>query len=90
MSIWIDRKYLLLLSPKLELFKQKNTNLYTMRCPYCGDSQKIKTKTRGFVYTKNANYFFTCFNCGKGTTLKNLIAFLDPYLEKEYSLENFE
>lgn len=90
MSIWIDRKYLLLLSPKLELFKQKNTNLYTFRCPYCGDSHKIKTKTRGFVYSKNANYFFTCFNCGKGTTLRNLIAFLDPYLEKEYALENFQ
>ena len=90
MSIWIDRKFLLLLSPKLELFKQKNTNLYTFRCPYCGDSQKVKSKTRGFVYSKNASYFFTCFNCGKGTTLRNLIAFLDPFLEKEYVLENFQ
>lgn len=90
MSIWIDRKYLLLLSPKLELFKQKNTNLYQFRCPYCGDSHKIKTKTRGFVFEKNNNYFFTCFNCGKGATLRNLIAFLDPFLEKEYALENFQ
>lgn len=90
MSIWIDRKYLLLLSPKLELFKQKNTNLYTFRCPYCGDSQKMRSKTRGFVYSKNNQYFYTCFNCDKGTTLKSLIQFLDPYLEKEYILENFE
>ncbi len=90
MSVWIDRKYLLLLSPKLENFKQKNTNLYTFRCCYCGDSQKIKSKTRGFVYCKNNNYFFTCFNCDKGTTLRSLINFLDPYLEKEYVLENFQ
>ena len=90
MSIWIDRKFLLLLSPKLEGFKQKNTNLYTFRCCYCGDSQKVKSKTRGFVYSKNSNYFFTCFNCGKGTTLRNLISFLDPFLEKEYVLENFQ
>jgi transcription elongation factor Elf1 len=90
MSIWIDRKYLLLLSPKLQQFKQKNTNLYTFRCPYCGDSHKIKTKTRGFVYSKNTNYFFTCFNCGYGTTLRNLIGLLDPYLEKEYVMENFQ
>ncbi len=90
MSIWIDRKYLLLLSPKLEKFKQKNTNLYTFRCPYCGDSQKIKSKTRGFVYSKNDSYFFTCFNCDKGTTLRSLINHLDPYLEKEYVMESFQ
>lgn len=90
MSIWIDRKYLLLLSPKLEGFKQKNTNLYTFRCCYCGDSQKMRSKTRGFVYSKNNQYFYTCFNCDKGTTLKSLIQFLDPYLEKEYILENFK
>jgi hypothetical protein len=90
MSIWIDRKYILLLSPKLELFKQKNTNLYTMRCPYCGDSQKMKSKTRGFVYSKNDNYFYTCFNCDKGTTLRSLLGFLDPHLEQEYIMENFQ
>lgn len=90
MSIWIDRKFLLLLSPKLEQFKQKNTDLYTFRCCYCGDSQKMKSKTRGFVYAKNTNYFFTCFNCGKGTTLRALIQHINPYLEKEYILENFK
>jgi hypothetical protein len=90
MSIWIDRKYILMLSPKLELFKQKNTNLYTMRCPYCGDSQKMKSKTRGFVYAKNDNYFYTCFNCDKGTTLRSLLGYLDPHLEQEYIMENFQ
>jgi hypothetical protein len=90
MSIWLDRKYLLLLSPKLEHFKQKSTNLYTFRCPYCGDSQKIKSKTRGFVYSKNDSYFFTCFNCDKGTILRSLINHLDPYLEKEYVMESFQ
>ena len=90
MSIWIDRKYTLLLSPKLELFKQKNTNLFTFRCPYCGDSQKMKSKTRGFIYSKNNNYFYTCFNCDKGTTLRSLIGYLDSHLEQEYIMENFQ
>ena len=90
MSVWIDRKYLLLLSPRLQYFKQKNTNLFTFRCPYCGDSQKMKTKTRGFIYSKGDKYFYTCFNCGKGTTLKSLIDFIDPYLAKEYIVENFQ
>jgi hypothetical protein len=90
MSIWIDRKYLLLLSPKLELFKRKSDNLYNFRCPYCNDSQKIKTKTRGYVYSSKNNYFFTCHNCSKNTTLRSLIDLLDPFLAKEYSLENFQ
>jgi hypothetical protein len=90
MSIWIDRKFLLLLSPKLEQFKRKSDNLYNFRCPYCNDSQKIKTKTRGYVYSSKNNYFFTCHNCSKNTTLRSLIDLLDPFLAKEYSLENFQ
>ena len=61
-----------------------------MRCPYCGDSQKMKSKTRGFVYSKNDNYFYTCFNCDKGTTLRSLLNYLDPHLEQEYIMENFQ
>jgi len=90
MSIYIDRKYILLLSPKLEHFKQKNTNLFTFRCCFCGDSQKNSIKTRGFVYEKDNNYFFRCHNCELGTTLRNLIKFVDPFLEKEYVMENFK
>lgn len=90
MSIWIDRKFLLLLSPRLELFKRKSDNLYNFRCPYCNDSQKIRTKTRGYVYSSKNNYFFSCHNCSKNATLKTLIDFIDPYLAKEYTLENFQ
>ena len=89
MSIWLDRKFTLLLSPKLENFKRKNDNLYSFRCCYCGDSQKNKSKSRGFIYEKSGNYFSICFNCGKSTTLKSLINFVDPFLEKEYILETF-
>lgn len=87
--IYIDRKYLLLISTKLEYFKQKDPNVYTFRCPFCGDSQKSKSKTRGFVYAKNDNYFFTCFNCSHGTNLISLIKYIEPSLAKEYIFENF-
>jgi len=90
MSIWIDRKYILLLSPKLEQFKQKNSNLFTFRCCYCGDSQKQTFKTRGYVYEKADHYFFRCHNCNTGTTLQNLLYFVNPHLAKEYTLENFQ
>ena len=88
--LWLDRKYTLLLSPKLQLFKQKNTNLFNFRCPVCLDSQKNKSKARGYIFSKGENYFFGCHNCGSGMTLKNFIEFVDPYLSKEYSLENFK
>ena len=42
--LWIDQKYLNLLSPKLERFKRKSDNLYNCRCPICGDSKKNKFK----------------------------------------------
>ncbi|MGA1048837.1 MAG: hypothetical protein ACO3UU_12585 [Minisyncoccia bacterium] len=50
----------------------------------------MKSKTRGFVYSKNDNYFYTCFNCDKGTTLRSLIGFLDQHLEQEYFTEDFK
>lgn len=90
MALWIDKKYVMFLSPKLEHFKQKNDNLFNMRCPYCGDSQKQSFKARGFIYIKSDNMFFRCHNCDTGTTLQNLIKFVDPYLAKEYLLENFK
>ena len=90
MSLWIDKKYVLLLAPKFENFKQKNTNLFNVRCPYCGDSQKHKLKARGYIYTKSDKMFYVCHNCEVGTTLRNLIGFLDPFLEKEYVMENFK
>ena len=43
MPSYIDTKYVNLVSTRLPLFKQKTTNLYNFRCPFCGDSQKKKT-----------------------------------------------
>lgn len=89
MSIYIDRKFLHLLSPKLERFAQKKQDLYNFRCPICGDSQKNKSKARGFVYKKKNDYFFTCHNCGASHTFYNFIKFVDPSLLKEYTYERF-
>ena len=49
--IWIDTKYANLLSAKLERYvvKKHNPFLANFRCPICGDSQKSKTKARGYL-----------------------------------------
>ena len=50
--MYIEQKYLLLVSSQLQQFKKKGDYLYNFRCPYCGDSQKSKLKARGFIFLK--------------------------------------
>lgn len=89
MSFHIDLKYLRIISPKLEGFTQKNNELFNCRCHYCGDSQKKKSKKRGFFYKKGDNMFYRCFNCEVSTTFYKALESLDPYVAKEYALERF-
>ena len=90
MSVFIDRTFLLRVSPKLNKFAQKKEDLYNFRCPLCGDSQKNKSKARGYVYRKKNDYFYMCHNCGVSTTFYNLLDKVDPNLCKEYSLERYK
>jgi transcription elongation factor Elf1 len=89
MSVYIDRKFLGFVSSKLEQFKQKQTDLYNFRCPYCGDSKKNKLKARGYVYRKSNDYFFICHNCGKSTTFAKFLEHVDGTTYKQYVLERY-
>lgn len=89
MSIYIDRKYLSLVSPKLSNFKQKTSDLYNFSCPFCGDSIKKKTKARGYIYKKGNGYFYMCHNCSHSTTFYKFLEYVDAFLAKEYSLESY-
>ena len=86
---YIDVKYLNLISPMLPLFKKKGDNLWNFRCPYCGDSQKSRTKARGFVFRRKADLFFKCHNCSVGATLANLIKHVDSKAYDDYILERY-
>ena len=90
MSVFIDRTFLLRVSPKLQKFTQKKENLYNFRCPLCGDSSKNKTKARGYVYEKKNNYFYMCHNCGASTSFYNFLEKVDSTLVKEYALERYK
>jgi hypothetical protein len=50
MSLWLEEKYLRLLAPQLDLFKQKHPHVFNFRCPLCGDSERVLSKTRGYCY----------------------------------------
>tara|TARA_B100001939_G_scaffold171422_1_gene147760 strand:+ start:88 stop:1086 length:999 start_codon:yes stop_codon:yes gene_type:complete len=90
MSLFTDQKYLNILSSQLPLFKKKGDHLWNFRCPVCGDSQKNKTKSRGYVYRKQNNLFFKCHNCGDGRSISNLIKFLNTDLHKQYVMEVYK
>jgi len=85
----VDSKYIRLLSSRLRNFKQKNNYLWNFSCPYCGDSQKNKTKARGYVFQKGTDLFYRCHNCGVSTNAGNLIKQVDGALHKEYVLERY-
>lgn len=90
MALYIDTKYVRMVSSRLRNFKQKNTNLWNFSCPYCGDSQTNKLKARGYVYAKGNDLFYRCHNCGVGTNAANFIKHVDPSLHGEYVLEKYK
>ena len=90
MSLSIDSKYVRLLSHRLRNFKQKDSNLYNFSCPLCGDSQKNKTKARGYMFAKGSNMFYRCHNCGVSTNVGNFLKQVDGTLYKEYVLERYK
>jgi len=90
MSVFIDRSFLLQVSPKLQRFTKKKDDLYNFRCPLCGDSQKNKLKARGYIHRKQNDYFYMCHNCGVSTTFYNFLKQVDPNLLQEYQLERYK
>ena len=92
MSIWIEQKYIGLLSPKLDRFHRVRDNLWNFRCPYCGDSEKSESKTRGYFHlSENQSYYiYKCHNCGYFTSFTKFLQTHDSFLYQEYKLENLK
>lgn len=90
MSLYIDKKFVSLVSTKLERFKQKSEFLWSFRCPICNDSAKNKLKTRGYFYRRKSDLFFQCHNCGTSLSIGNFLKTVDRSLYREYQLERFK
>jgi hypothetical protein len=87
--LYLDRKYIGLISSQLKLFKQKTADLYVFRCPICGDSEKNKIKTRGYLFSTGQNFMFKCHNCGDTRPFISLLNKVNKELHDSYILENF-
>ena len=86
----VDSKYIGLISSRLTKFKRVKPDLYNFRCPICGDSQKNKSKTRGYLYAVKADMNYRCHNCGASMTLSNFLKEIDPTIHKQYVFERFK
>ena len=86
----VDSKFIGLISPRLQKFKKIKSDLYNFRCPICGDSQKNKSKTRGYLYGVKADVNYRCHNCGASMTLSTFLKTLDPVIHKQYVFERFK
>lgn len=85
--LWLDHKYINLMSSRLERFSRVNANTYKFRCPICGDSAKDPRKTRGYVYMRKGALKFFCHNCNASMGLSWFIKTQDPTLYAEYLKE---
>lgn len=86
----IDSKYIGLISSRLQKFKRIKSDLYNFRCPLCGDSQRNRSKARGYLYAAKTNTNFKCHNCGASMSFNNFIKEIDPTLHKQYTFEKFK
>ena len=86
---YITQKYIGIVGVRLEQFKKKGRGLWQCRCPLCGDSQKDKTKARGFIFEYEGDVMYKCHNCGVSTGFSNFLNDVDPNLKKQYVLEKF-
>ena len=87
MSLYLDEKYLRFLSPSLDRFVQKHPHVFQFRCPLCGDSEKFKSKARGFCFSKGQTLIYKCHNCGIALPFAALLRRQSPRLYDEYLLE---
>ena len=86
--MWLEQKYIGMLSSRFSRFRRVNQKTYNFRCPICGDSQRNKTKARGFLFAKNGNGFvYHCHNCNISLSFDNLLKQQDPSLYTEYLKE---
>ena len=87
--LYVDVKYLNLISHRFEIFKRKNDYLFNVRCPFCGDSKRKLRKMRGYFFRKDNSLLYKCHKCGYSSGFGNVLKQLDPISYKEYCVEKF-
>lgn len=87
---WLEQKYIGLLSGRLRNYRRKSSGLYNFSCPICLDSDKDRTKARGYMYSKQGKTLYHCHNCTVTMGFEKFLKTIDESLYREYSLEKLK
>lgn len=90
MSLYIDIEFVERVGAQLRNFKKKNDNLYNCSCPFCGDSQKKKSKARGYFFQNEDSLLYKCHNCSEAHNVSGFLKIIDPSLFHEYSIRKYK
>jgi hypothetical protein len=88
--LYVDLKYITTVGIHLRNFKKKKDNLFNCSCPICGDSDKKKSKARGYFYQKGTSMYYKCHNCGSGIGVANFLKSYFPSYHEQYILEKYK
>ena len=86
----IDYKYCQLAGTRLTQFEVKQSQPYraNFRCYVCGDSEKSKNKTRGWLLDKKGKAFYYCHNCNYSKPLWYFLRQFFPALYNDYVVDS--
>jgi transcription elongation factor Elf1 len=89
--MWLEQKYVGMMSNRLDRFKQTKHLHWNFRCPVCGDSQKNKYKARGWIFPKDkGGLLYHCHNCTITLGIDKLLETVDPNLYQEFIREKLQ
>jgi len=86
---YVDRKYCGIVGTRVDRFKVKSEHPYkaNFRCPLCGDSDKSRTKARGWLLEYPSVTMFHCHNCGVTLPLPAFLKHNWPAVYNEYIVD---
>ena len=82
--MFLEQKYIQLLSGSLKKFTRKSTNIWNFDCPLCTDTRK-----RGYMLFKKGSYYSYCHNCGISKPFGQFLETVNRILYGEYIVERF-
>lgn len=88
--MWVEQKYIQLISSRLQNFKKKSNRSWNFRCPFCGDSHKHVKKSRGYILENKGNFRYYCHKCTKSLSFNQFLKSIDGTLYDEFRLEKFK
>lgn len=89
MNSFTEAAYVGQILHRFERHVQKDTDLWNVRCPFCGDSKRNKSKMRGYIYKAGNHLRYKCHNCDANLSFGELLKSLDPMVYGDFILEQY-